>query len=101
MTYFIILEKKWIRLHNCVFNLIINNISFESNYYQYNKRNSTILLYVWYDKILEKMLNHNKSNLTDSDRILSNSEKNYENEKNNKISSILVKILKCKEIKID
>ncbi len=56
---------------------------------------------MWYNEILEEALNHNRSDLADSDRILSNSEKNYENKKNNKISFILLKILKRGKMEID
>ncbi len=76
-------------------------MSFESEYYQYNNENPTILSYMRYNEILRKILNHNKSNLADLDRILSNSKQNYKNKKNDKLSSISAKILKYKEIKID
>ncbi len=61
------------RLYNYIFNSIINSVSFKLEYYQYNNGNLTILLYVRYNEILEKMLNYNESNLVDLDRSLSNS----------------------------
>ncbi len=54
-----------------------------------------------YNKILRKILNYNRSNLVDLNRILSNSEQNYKNKKNNKLFFILIKILKCEEIEIN
>ncbi len=49
------------RLYNYISNLIINSVSFELEYYEYNKGNLTILLYVRYNEMSrnKKKLNKN------------------------------------------
>ena len=47
------------------------------------------------------MLNYNKSNSINLNRSLNNFKQNYNNKQNNRLSSILLKILKYRKIKIN
>ncbi len=49
------------RLHNYILNFISDIMNFELKYYQYNNRNSTILLYVRYNEISENKKKLNKN----------------------------------------